>query len=42
MDGRKPYWQKIFKTGLSNAIMVVFLVFGLNLTIFVLLNPANI
>ena len=40
MDGRKPYWEKIFKTGLLHAIMVAFFLFEMNLTIFVPLNPA--
>ena len=39
MDGRKPYsqslyWQNVFQIGLSNAIMVVFFLSGINLSIF--------
>ena len=43
MDGRKPYpqswyWEKIFQIGLSNAIVVVFFLSGINLSISLALN----
>ena len=39
MDGRKPYsqslyWQDVFQIGLSNTIMVVFFLSGINLSFF--------
>ena len=40
MDGQKPYWEKILKIGFSIVLMVAFFLFGINLTIFVPLNPA--